>query len=429
MGRINVRGHKSKSRPAKLIHGAGILAGMTLLLLTLTSAIASAAAQTPAPRTPPAVGTIKSISGNSIVLMTKDGTEVKVQLSPEVKFLRVPPASKDLKDAVAIQETDLQVGDRILVRGKAGDDAGTFLAATIIAMKKSDLDEKKAHDQEEWQKHGIGGLVKGVDAPDSTVTIGTMSAAGPKDVTINISNSTILRRYAPGSVKFDDAKPSTFDEIKPGDQLRARGARSDDGNSFIAAEVVTGSFRNVSGTISAVDAAASTLTVADLLSNKPVIIRVGSDTQLRKLPSQMAQMIAARLKAAVPSGTPQAGAAGPQSGTPDNTPASGTGAGAGGGANGAAGGAPSNRGTGNGGARGDMQQMLSRLPASTLNDFQKGDAVLIVATSSPTDANFSAITIVGGVEPILQASPQGQASSILQPWSLNNGSGGDAGTP
>jgi len=74
--------------------------------------------------------------------------------------------------------------------------------------------------------------------------------------------------------------------------------------------------------------------------------------------------------------------------------------------------------------------MLSRLPANTLADFQKGDAVMIVATADHDASKTTAITVLGGVEPILQASPQGQAASILSPWSLNNG--GDAaaaGTP
>jgi hypothetical protein len=423
MGNINANKHEGSGRLLFLIRRMALLTMLALVSLVPHSVFSQASSQAPAPKTPPAVGTIKSINATAIVLATDAGAEVKVQLNPGVNFLRVPPDSKDLKEAVAIQASDLQVGDRILVRGKAGGDPNTFVAAAVIAMKKADIDEKKAHDQEEWQRRGIGGLVKEVDPANGTVTIGTMSAAGPKDVTVNISKSTILRRYAPGSVKFDDAKTSTFDEIKSGDQLRARGTKSDDGNSFTAVEVVTGSFRNVSGTISAVDAGAGTLTVADLISNKTITVRVRPDTQLRKIPAPMAQMIAARLKGVGSAGAPPTSAP-PQAGGASNAagPASS-------GPAGAPTGASSNRGGGGGGARGDLQQVLSRLPASGLNDFQKGDAVLIVATSSPSDVNFSAITIVGGVEPILQASPQGQASSILSPWSLSNGGGGDTGTP
>ena len=76
-----------------------------------------------------------------------------------------------------------------------------------------------------------------------------------------------------------------------------------------------------------------------------------------------------------------------------------------------------------------MQQMLSRLPVSPLSDFQKGDVVMIVATSDPAGGQATVITLLGGVEPILQASTQSQAASILSPWSLSQGGGGDAGTP
>jgi len=73
-----------------------------------------------------------------------------------------------------------------------------------------------------------------------------------------------------------------------------------------------------------------------------------------------------------------------------------------------------------------MQSLLGRLPATPLGDFEKGDAVMIVATGTASDAQVSAITVLGGVEPLLQATSQEQASSILTPWSLSGG-GGDAG--
>jgi hypothetical protein len=76
---------------------------------------------------------------------------------------------------------------------------------------------------------------------------------------------------------------------------------------------------------------------------------------------------------------------------------------------------------------GDVQQTLSRLPASPLSDFQKGDVVMLVATSGSDNGQLTVITLLGGVEPILQASTQ--ASSILTPWSLNAGEGGEGGTP
>ena len=40
-------------------------------------------------------------------------------------------------------------------------------------MKKSDVAEKQQHDREEWQKNGVGGVVKSVDAATGTITLST----------------------------------------------------------------------------------------------------------------------------------------------------------------------------------------------------------------------------------------------------------------
>jgi hypothetical protein len=422
MGRVTVRRFFLRSSGPVALLLAVIFAGSALPNV----ARAQAPNQSPAaPKTPPAVGTIKSINGNMLSLATDSGAELKVTVPPDAKLVRVPPGSKDLREATPIVFADLQQGDRILVRGKTGDDPASMVASAVIAMKKGDIAEKQSHEREEWQRHGIGGLVKSVDAASGTVTLGTMTAAGAKDVSIHASKTTIIRRYAPDSIKFDDAKTSTLDEIKPGDQLRARGTRSPDGAEFAADEIVSGAFRNISGMIVSIDSGAGTITLTDLATKKPVEVKVTSDSQIRKLPQPMAQRIAMRLKANAPDANTANGSAGGTSGgsAPPAAPSQGAGN-------------PSNGGTGGGGmggaARGgggDLQQLLSRLPADTLTDFQKGDAVMVVATAGQKESQLTAITLLGGVEPILQASPQGQASSILTPWSLNPGGGADAGTP
>jgi len=335
--------------------------------------------------------------------------------------LRVPPGSVDLKEATPIQLSGLKPGDRILVRGKPGEDAGSFVASTVVAMKKEDLAEKQAREREEWQKHGIGGLVKSVDTAQSTITISAITASGPKNVLIHAPIGTVLRRYAPGSIKFDAAKVAPLAEIREGDQLRARGARSADGNEFTADEVVSGSFRNIAGLIVAVNPSTSTLTVSDLTTKKPVEVKVTPDSQMRKLPLPIAQRIAMRLKGNAADANSANGTAA-QASPPAAAPPAGAGQGAPGNGGGGTGGAPRNGG-------GDLQQVLSHLPASPISDFQKGDAVMIVATAGQSDGQSTVITLLGGVEPILQASPQAQAYSILSPWSLSSGGGGEAGTP
>ena len=85
-------------------------------------------------------------------------------------------------------------------------------------------------------------------------------------------------------------------------------------------------------------------------------------------------------------------------------------------------------GAGGPGAAMDLQQMISRMPAATVADLQKGDAVMLVGTEGSATA-VTAITLLAGVEPILQGAPNGGASSILSPWSLSGAPGGEAGTP
>jgi len=156
----------------------------------------------------------------------------------------------------------------------------------------------------------------------------------------------------------------------------------------------------------------------------PLVAKITAQSQLRKISAQMAQMVALRLKG---------GAAGAGAGAAGAGGASGQGGGAAGGGppNGGqrSGGAGAGNGAGGGGGRGDFQQIVNRLPASTLADFQKGDAVMVVSTQGTDAGGVTAITMLGGVEAILAAAPAGNASQamLLSPWSLGGGApGGDA---
>jgi Domain of unknown function (DUF5666) len=407
--------------------------------LALTGSLLSARAQQTAPAltagqaasSAKSVGTVKSVAGRNITLAPESGGEMTVIVQDGARVVRVEPGSTDLKNAVPLALEDLQAGDRILVRGKAGDDGQSLLAVSLIAMKKADLAEKHAHERAEWQKNGVGGLVTAVDSAAGTVQIDTSTPGANKHVTVTTTKSTVLRRYASGSVNFDEATAAPFDQIKVGDQLRARGSRSADGGSLAVDEIVSGSFRNIAGTVTSVDAHAQSITVSDLATKKPVVVKVGAISQLKKLPEPMAQRIAARLKGNSSEGpnaalenaghvaTGSASGSTSASASSNPTPAHPGAVGRQSQANGTASGARQT------GAGADFQQALSRLPASTLADLQKGDAVMIVATSDGHTGGVTAITLLAGVEPILQASPN-SGQSILTPWSLNGAPGGDA---
>lgn len=364
-----------------------------------------------------AVGVIKSIGDNTLELSSDDGKNVSISLLDGTRIVRIAPGQTDLKNATPITLQDLQVGDRILVRGKASEDARSLSASAVIVMKQSDVSAKQQQEREDWQKRGIGGLVSAVDPAAGTVTISVTTLAGSKRVLIRTSKKTVVRRYAINSVKFDDANPSTLADIHAGDQLRARGTKNADGTEFAAEEIVAGTFRNIAGTVTVASATDNTLTVMDLLTKKPVVVKVAPDSQLRKLPPMMAQGIAMRLKGQTPGGQPPAAGAQANAGAAraDGAPAAAKPAG------GPPTGAPGGYGGGGAGGRGgDLQQMLSRLPAVAISDFQKGDAVILVSTEG-TESEVTAITLVGGVEPILTAAPAGGQAMTLSPWSLSGG--------
>ena len=360
-----------------------------------------------------AVGSIKSIQGGSLTVAPDSGGEINVTLAGFTKILRVPPGEKDLKNAVPLAAQDLQPGDRVLVRGQASTDGHSMAALAVIVMRQGDLSAKQQRQRDDWQKRGVGGLVSAVDPASGTITISSGGFGATHNITIHTSTSTVLRRYAPNSVKFDDAKPAPIDQIKPGDQLRARGTRSPDGSELAADEIVSGSFRNIAGTISAIDTASSTITVQDTIGRKPVVVKVSADSQLKKLPQEFAQRIAMRLKASSggnsdpgtgPASTPSMGGPPPGAGPQMSR-------------------GPGAMQNGNGNGPPDLQRFLSRLPNNSLADLQKGDVIMMVSTQSGDAETVTAITLLSGVEPILTAAPTRSASTILSPWSLSAPSG------
>ena len=341
------------------------------------------------------LGTVTAINGNTLTIKTAQGEEHTVQVPASAELKKIEPGQTNLNAAVPMEMNEIASGDRVLVWIDPSATGATPTALRLVAIKASDLAQKRAQEAEAWQLHGAGGLVKSLDPATGTIVITSGGGTMVHSVTIHTASSNILKRYAPASVRFDSAQPAPFSAIHVGDQLMARGVKSSDGSEVKADEVVSGSFRNVSGLIASLDPAASTFTIKDLVSKKMVTVKVPADAQMRLLPERMAQLLAARLK----DGAPTNGGGAVQRGN---------------------GGAPGQRGGfmqrgGGPGAMADPQQMLSRAPAIHFSDLQKGEAVMLVAT--PGESAVTAITLVAGVEPLLQA-PDSQ--DLLSNWSMNS---------
>jgi hypothetical protein len=317
------------------------------------------------------IGEVTAVAAQSrqISLKTDKGEAVTVTVSAGAAIRRVPPGAQDLTKATSIALADLGVGDRIIAIGQKSDDQKNVEARSVIAMSRSDLSQKRQREQEEWQSRGMSGTVSAIDPSAGTFTIKT----GPKNVTVQPSGKAEYRRYAPDSVKFSDARPSSLAEIRIGDQARVLGDKSGDGTSIVAERIVSGSFQQIAATISSLNAAAGEIVIKDIATKKTLTVRVNSDSTMRKLPPAMATALARRYQP--------------------------------GGGKGAAGGAE------------DIGQMLDHLPAAPLSELKPGDAIMLSSTTGSDPARVTAVMLLAGVEPLLTASPTA-TRDIMSGWNL-----------
>jgi hypothetical protein len=363
------------------------------------------------------IGEVTSIDGPSKQLKLKgdDGASYTVTLSDSTSFLRIPPGEKDLKKAGKIAFSDVAVGDRALARGPLEEDTKTVPARTVIIMTKADLAQKHQHDQAEWQTRGVVGVVSALNAANKEVTI-TTRGREPKTIVIDASAAD-FRRYAPDSVKFADAKPSSFADLQAGDTVRALGDKNDDGTRVKAEEVVSGAFETIAGTVDSVDPAAGEVRLTNLQTKKQVVVHINQGSLLRRLDPMVAAMLARRLRpgaSTVAAGAPGGSGPTPGSRAEGAAPQGGPGGFRGGGFGGPGGGA----------GGGDLQQILERMPQLSLAELKKGDAVIVSSSKGPDASSVTAFAFVAGVEPFLAAAPRTDGQVNLGSWNLDLGGGG-----
>jgi len=362
------------------------------------------AAWSQAPAVKP-IGVVSAIDGGgkNLTIKTDAGPNMLVNIEETTKYLRVPLGETSLAKAEKIDLKAVAVGDRVIAQGAVAADASSVKATRVIVMSKDDVAKKQEADRAEWTKRGISGTVSEVDAAKNTFTIKTGGAGATKLTIVSMNEGARIRRYAVDSIKFDDAKPGKFTDIKVGDQARALGIKSEDGTSFKAEDIISGTFRNIAAQVVSVDATAGTMVVKDLDAKKNITVKVSPDSSFKKLPERFAQMMAMRL-----SGGGRGGPGGARGG----------GAPAGGGQRGPGGpGGP-------GGGGMDPNAMLERLPQMKLSEVNKGDALMIASMAGTDAGSIVAITLIAGVEPIFTAAPQGNRQQMMGNWSLEMNMGG-----
>ena len=371
-----------------------------------------------APQTPDAgitqtrvLGEVTAIdpSGKQMTVKTDAGSMVTVALDEKTEYLRVPPGETSLDKAVKIAFADVSAGDKVYIRGRVSDDKKSVHAQRLVVMSKGDIQKKHDQERAEWRRRGISGIVSALDASKKEATIQTRTREGLKQVVVDAPDTVKFRRYAPDSVKFSDARASSFTELQVGDQLRAMGEKATDDSRFSAEQIVSGSFRTIGGSVTAVSADTGEIKITMLGSKQAFTIVINKDSMLRRIPPQMAMFLAMRSQGAEGGGP--AGGQGQQ-------PASGAGPAQGGpprsGGQPGAGDAP-------GGQRmrpeggGDFQDMLERMPAVTLAEIKAGDIIAVSSTTGADPSRLTAITLVTGVDAILTAMARGPAGARRTP--------------
>ncbi|MBV8817652.1 MAG: hypothetical protein JO022_04790, partial [Acidobacteriaceae bacterium] len=280
-------------------------------------------------------------------------------------------------------------------------------------------------EREAWQ-NGIVGSVTAVNPDAKQITV-TTRGANAKTVVVDLSSNPTFMRYAPGSPKYDEAKPGTLADIKPGDTLRARGEKTEDGTRLKADQVLSGTFQTLAGTIISVDAANGTVRVTDLATKKPVEIKTTPETLVRRMPEMMAMIMARRMNAAAGGPGAPGGASGPGGGPggpphearPDAPGGPGAPGAGGPGGPGGPGARPGGMGGMGGGRNFDLQQALERMPPVPLTELKPGEALIISSTKAAD--SLTAIAVVAGVEPFLASAPKTAGQVNLGSWSFDGG--------
>ena len=347
-------------------------------------------------------------AAGQIALKLDAGVTVTVILQDKTQYLRVPPGETDLKKAVKIAPADIGVGDRVYARGRLAEDRKSIPAVTVIVMTKADLAQRRERERAEWQKRAIAGTISALNPGTQEITLSVRSREATRTVIVETSQKAVFRRYAPDSVRFVQAKPSSFAELKVGDSLRILGEKNSDGTRIKLEEVVSGSFRNIVGIVNAIDAAAGEMKITDLQSRKALTVLITSDTMLRRMPPT---------KVATTANRPQEGGRGT---APGGRAAGATTPGA------APGLQPERQGRASGPAPpttkndapgGGGQMDIERMPVLKFGELKRDEATLVLCTVGTDSSRVTAIVVVAGVEALLGPVLQDQ-TQIGSAWNF-----------
>jgi hypothetical protein len=317
-----------------------------------------------------------------IVIKTKEGN-VTALLDQRTEFKMVAPGAESLDQAQPIRLSDIHVGDTLMARGRVSDGKKAVVARQIIVMHKTAIAEKQDRDREKWRSSSLAGRMAAVNLQFREVTLTLRTPAGEQSVTIDVPDGVDIRRYAPNSVRFADAVPSSLREIKIGDQLRILGEKSQDGSRFIARQVISGSFRILGGPILEVDSAKSEIVIYDVATKTPVTVVINANSNLRNIPSELVAALTQKRKGS----------------TLD----------------------PSTSGKGGRSQPTDLLEIFDTLPRITIADLKNGRMLLISSTATSDPSRVTAVLLATGLDPLFSHPQAPGPHNIVGAVGLPNG--------
>lgn len=339
-------------------------------------------------------GDVVSISAGKLVVSSPKG-KVDVVLSNATAYKHVSAEKPSLTTATDGALGDIHVGDKVIASGVLSDDGKTLPARTVYLMTKADIAQKNAKETAEWKTRGIAGRITALNAETKAITVQMGGLMGSTTIVVTPKEKAAFLHYAPDSVRYDEAKVSSFAEAKVGDQLRAIGDKSADGATFAAEKVLLGSFQTVAGTVKSVDTAKNEVIIKDLASGKDITVSTAEVTTFKKFPVEFAERMAGSQAGGVrppgqTGGQPQPGAQGQPNG------------------NGQGGARP---GGGFGGGRaGGIDEMLDRFPNITVSDLKPGDMIAVVSSKGASPERIKAFKLLAGVEPFIRMAQMAAAA-------------------
>ena len=252
--------------------------------------------------------------------------------------------------AQSITVADVAVGDRLLAVGALSSDGSILSARQVVVMSRGDIAARQEHERADWRRRGLGGVVKALDEDKQEIAIEVRGAKSPVVVS-TAEKKPAFRRYAPDSVKFDDAKPSSLAEVEVGDQLRVLGDRSEDGARVVAEQVVSGAFRTIVCAVESVDTEKGELRVTEGGRPEKLTVAVSREAMLRRLRPEMAKDV-------------KSGA--------------------------------------------NLADLLERMPAVSLAELKAGDRLALSSARGGEASRITAVVLVAGIEPLLAAPAPGR---------------------